>query len=193
MSITSIVYLLVFAGGLILAFRNPIFGLSVYLWAFYNNPQTRWWSDQVPDLRWSLIAAIVTLVAFAVHSVGGAGGPARTTASSSELGGSPKQQRLSFGFWCLALFACWAWIQSSWALDPQTHLEGCILFTKYVVLFFIVDRLITTERHLELFAWAHVGGCFHWGWIAYTRHSVGRFEMELGPGISDANALGFIS
>lgn len=69
MSVTAVVFLVVYAGGLILAFRWPILGLCTYIWAFYNHPPAQYWADEVPELRWSLIAAVVTLVAYTFHSV----------------------------------------------------------------------------------------------------------------------------
>jgi O-antigen ligase len=83
------------------------------------------------------------------------------------------------------------WTQSLWAIDGRLHLEGCVLFTKYLVLAFILERLLRTEKALDLFAWAHVGGCFLWGWLAYTMGGGGRVEMDLGPGVGDSNTLGF--
>ncbi len=68
MSITALGFLGVYAIGLVLAFvRHPRYGLFAYLWVFYNHPPSRWWGEQLPDVRWSLIAAIVTMLAIAVH------------------------------------------------------------------------------------------------------------------------------
>lgn len=98
---------------------------------------------------------------------------------------------VSWGFGLLCLFTAWMWLQSLWAIDPDLHFEGCILFTKYVILFFVVERLVATEASLELFSWAHVGGCFWWGWQAYRYNGTGRLELEFGPGVADSNTLGF--
>jgi hypothetical protein len=69
MSITTLVFLVVYLAGLALAFSRPITGLCAYLWAFYNNPPSAWWGSELPTIRWSLIAAVVTLVAYGWHSV----------------------------------------------------------------------------------------------------------------------------
>src|SRR5262245_28767941 len=62
--LTAIAFAGVFALALVLAFvRHPIFGLGAYLLAFFNHPPDRWWGQSLPDLRWSLLAAAVTLVA----------------------------------------------------------------------------------------------------------------------------------
>jgi hypothetical protein len=75
MSVSALVFLLVYFTGLVLAFWMPMAGLCAYLWAFYNHPGTRWWGADLPDLRWSLIAAAVTLVAYVMHSLNSRGTP----------------------------------------------------------------------------------------------------------------------
>jgi len=90
----------------------------------------------------------------------------------------------------LILFTAWMWVSSLWALDMDLHLEGCVLFTKYVVLVFLIERLVATESALTLFAWAHVGGCFLWAWLGYTSGMGGRLELNVGPGVADSNTLG---
>ena len=185
MSITALVFLVVYFGGLALAFKNPIWGLGAYMWAFYNHPPSRWWAGEVPNIRWSLIAAIVTAVAFVVHS-------AMSVKPRADDGGAGSDRTpLNAGLVLLVMLTAWMWIQSAWAVDPEAHFEGCMLFTKYVMLFFIIERLIRTEQYLEMLAWAHVGGCFIWGWIAYTSDVNGRAELDLGPGVGDSNTLGF--
>jgi hypothetical protein len=71
MSITALVFVGLYVAGLVAAFRNPMFGLCAYLWAFYNHPPSRWWGSELPDLRWSLIAAAVTLAAYVIHTLAG--------------------------------------------------------------------------------------------------------------------------
>ena len=63
MSLTGIGFLAVYGLGLLLSFKHPLFGLFSYMWAFYNDPVARWWGEGLPDLRWSLVSAVVTTVA----------------------------------------------------------------------------------------------------------------------------------
>jgi hypothetical protein len=68
MSLTAIGFVLVFVAAIGLSLiRHPIYGLFAYMWAFYNNPVSRWWGQDLPDLRWSLSAAIVTLVSVGLY------------------------------------------------------------------------------------------------------------------------------
>ena len=71
MSATAIGFIGVFALGLLLAFVvNPKYGLYAYLWVFYNNPPSRWWGAALPNVRWSLIAAVVTMIAIVAKGPG---------------------------------------------------------------------------------------------------------------------------
>ena len=46
MAVTGILFLLLYLGGLVMAFvRHPRFGLYAYLLAFYGYPPGRWWGD----------------------------------------------------------------------------------------------------------------------------------------------------
>lgn len=95
------------------------------------------------------------------------------------------------GVQSLMAFCAWMWLQYAWAVRPDYHLEGCILFTKYVVLCFILYKLLADLRAFEMFAWAHVFGCFLWGWVASGLDVGGRLELNFGPGVDDSNVVGF--
>src|SRR5689334_13270666 len=68
LGLTGAVFLLVFAAGCGLALaRHPIYGLMTYVAVFYLHPPARWWGQALPDLRWSLTASLITLIAVLVH------------------------------------------------------------------------------------------------------------------------------
>lgn len=176
MSTTALGFLGIYALGLFLAFfRHPIFGLGTYLWAFYMHPPTRWWGESLPDLRWSLMAALVTLIA--------------TARMQSSVRSS---WHANWGARLLIMYTAWMWLQNVWAINSPIspdHLEGCILYTKYVVLFYLIYRIVSDATTFELFAWGHIIGCFIFGWIAYGMPLSGRLENVGGPGMDDANIL----
>lgn len=173
MYLTSFVFLLGFAGGLLAALvRHPIFGLLTYVAVFYLHPPSRWWGAAMPDLRWSLTAAAVTLAAVLMR----------------------KDQRASLPLFRhkvmvgLVLCVLWLALQTAWALDVELHLELVGLFAKYLLLIFLIYRCVDSERHLRWFVWMHILGCFYLGWIAYSEYEGGRFEDFGGPGIGEANS-----
>lgn len=173
-NLSALGFLGIYAFGLFLAFfRHPVFGLCAYLWAFYLHPPSRWWGESLPDLRWSLTAALVTLVA-----------TVRMPAPMGPLWSANWGARL------LIAYAIWMWLQTPWAINSSLHLEGCVLFTKYVILFYIIYRIVSDEKTFEIFSWGHIVGCFIFGWIAYGMTVSGRLDSVGGPGLDDANLLG---
>lgn len=179
MALTGILFLLAFCACIALTFlRGPRIGLYTYLALFYLHPPSRWWAAFLPDLRWSLIAAVATLVA-TLRLPPRKDVPAWTSNAPARL---------------LILFALWLWIQNAWALAPDDQLEVSILFTKYLVLFYLIYRLLETPAQVGNFLFAHVLGCGFLGWLALLAPEYGRLEGVGGPGIDEANALGmFVS
>ena len=121
MSLTLLAFVGFYVGLLVLALgRNPIFGLYAYLLAYYGHPPGSWWGDPLSDVRWSLIAAIVTLM-----------GTLRVKKDESQsdwYADTPTK--------LLIAFSIWLWIQHLWALDLHEQTVLAVLYTKYVVLFF---------------------------------------------------------
>ena len=175
MPLSALGFLTIYLLGLFLAiFRYPTIGLYTYLWAFYLHPESRWWGDSLPEVRWSLVAALVTFIA--------------TVQTKSSSLHSP--WFVSWGARFLVLYVAWMWLQGIWALDNSLHFEGCILFTKYIVLFYLIYQNIDDKSDFMLFSVAHVAGCLMLGWMVYNIEVHGRFEGLGGPGIGDANTFG---
>ncbi len=181
MSFSAIAFLVVYAIGLLLAFvRHPSFGLLSYMWTFYNLPPSRWWGSELPNVRWSLVAAGVTAIALMLHAAAG------------RRDGEERPAWIrSWGSRLLLLFVAWMWLQTAWAVAPDRHIEGALLYTKYAVLSYVLYSLLTDALMVERFGWAHVLGCFLWGWTGYASNVWGRWELVLGPGVDDSNVLGF--
>lgn len=174
MSISGAVFLVVFFAGIALTLlRKPVYGLYTYVAVFYLHPPSRWWGETLPDLRWSLLAALVTLVAsWRLPLVPGRLLWLKTTPAIA-----------------LLLFVIWFWIQNIWALAPIDHLEASWLFTKYVLLYYLIYRLIISPEDVAKFLMVHVAGCAYLGWLAFNTNVSGRLEGVGGPGIDEANAF----
>lgn len=174
MSLTSVAFILAFTSGMALAlFRNPLYGLYSYVALFYLHPPSRWWGEMLPDLRWALLAAIITM--FASFRL-----PADRT-RAPWLSTTPAR--------LLIAYTVWLGIQNGWAMDHEQHLEVTVLFAKYVLLFYLVYRLIDTEERIRDFLLVHILGCFYFGYLAFSMEVSGRLEGVGGPGIDEANAL----
>ena len=174
MSLTLLAFVGFYVGLLVLALgRNPIFGLYAYLLAYYGHPPGSWWGDPLSDVRWSLIAAIVTLM-----------GTLRVKKDESQsdwYADTPTK--------LLIAFSIWLWIQHLWALDLHEQTVLAVLYTKYVVLFFLMFRILTDIHKLQVFLFAHVVGGAYFGWRAMGADVAGRVEGVGGPALQDANAF----
>jgi hypothetical protein len=157
--------------------RHPIYGLYFYLAVTYVFPPARWWGPLLGnDVRWSLMAAIVTVLAVLLHF-----GKLR-----------PKP------FWLtnvpalvLVLYAAWMWIQYPWAVDTELHVRGATQFAKCVIAFWFVYRIVDTPDRLRDLLMAHMLGCALLGIFGLTVGRTGdRLDGVGGPGIDDANTLG---
>lgn len=176
MSLTAAFFLLAYFSGLLLAiFRHPRFGLYTYLFAIYMHPVERWWRDQVPGLRWSFIAALVTLGVLIANGGNGA--------AMSQWAKTPVARYLIF---TTALLT----IQLTWSVTGGYQMEGLVLVAKYSILSFLIFRLVDSEAELRNFALIHVLGCFYLGWVAASMTISGRFEGVGAPGVDGANQFG---
>lgn len=173
MSLTSLAFLAAFFSGCIAALvRHPVYGLVTYVLMLYLHPPSRWWGEALPDLRWSLTAAAVTLVGVLMK---------RNSRPTLPIMRHPVMVGL-------LAFVAWIALQSIWALDRPMHMELLTIYVKYAVLLALIVKCLDSEEHLRLFVWAHVLGCFYLGWIVYTSYEGGRFEGFGGPDINEANA-----
>ena len=174
MSLTGLAFLICFVVGLGLAlFRHPRYGLYTYLAVFYLDPHSRWWGAMLPPIRWSLIVGVVMLIATLRMP------PRRGVVAWYET--TPAR--------LLMVFSIWLWLQNFWALSPADHLQASILFTKYIVLFAVIYRMMETPADVKECMFVHVAGCAYLGWLAYRAPGGGRLEGVGGPGIDEANAL----
>lgn len=175
--LTAFAFLAGFIGLLALALaRHPVFGLWAYLATFYVHPPSRWWSHYLPDLRWALLAAAVTLVAVLVHR-------SKLRERPAWLGNLPAV--------ILLAYCVWFWIQNLWALDGKAHFDASVQYTKYLIVFYLVYRLLDTPQRLREFLLVHVAGCAYLGLLAHLSQNFvgGRLNGVGGPGIDDANTL----
>lgn len=174
MSLTGLAFLIAFVAVMGLAlFRHPLFGLYGYVALFYLHPPSRWWGEMLPDIRWSLLAAGITLIASLRFP--------SDRARRSWISTTPARVLIAYTIWMA--------IQTAWALDREQHLEAIVLFSKYVVLFYLVHRLIDTEDKVRDFLMVHVAGAFYFGYLAYSMEVSGRLEGVGGPGVDESNAL----
>jgi len=173
--LSAIAFLSFFITASVLAFvRGPIFGLVAYIGVFYIHPPARWWGQGILlNVRWSLIAAGVTLLAIWLRR------------EKQEGRTSFFRQKFVVGF---LLFIAWALVQSFWALDIVSHRELISYYLKFLIAMYLIYSCVDSVRNLRIFLYTHVAGCLYLGYVAFTTAAGGRFEGFGSPGISEANA-----
>ncbi|MFK5893266.1 MAG: O-antigen ligase family protein [Pseudomonadota bacterium] len=171
MSITALIYLLLYVGGLAAALlKRPIYGLYVYSLSFYAYAPGRWWGSSLPDIRWAYIAALVTLVSIIIK----------------------KQEKIYFSFFenkLFIVFFLYVLLQTILIDSNNHHMIYVILLMKFVMLIFIIQNVIENEKDLINYILSNLIGCAYLGYLGYTMHTSGRLEAVGTPGLDSANQL----
>lgn len=158
--VTALLYLLIYTGGLIKALAGkPIWGLYVYFFSFYFHAPTMWWGASLPNLRWSLISAVITLIAILIY---------------------PPKRGFRFFYYRENIFitglALLVIVQLSWVAVPNLHMEYVILIVKFIILIFLIQNLLLTSSDIRGFIWANLFGCAYLAYYGMSMHTGGRIE-----------------
>lgn len=175
--ISALAFLLFSLACAIMAFtHHPIFGLYFYMATTYVHPPSRWWSDMLPDMRWALLSALITIVAVAYHR--------------GRLRDDRPVWYANVPAVVLVLYATVMTLQTPFALAPEMHQQGLVLFWKYIVAFWFFYRIADTVKNVRNILFMHAAGCAMLGAMArFSKREAGRVEGVGGPGIDDANTL----
>ena len=170
---TPIFFLLFYFIGLGLTiFRHPIFGLYTYLFTFYMAPSEGWWRNEIPDLRYLFIAAVIAAAA---------------CLSLPNDANRAKWHQTGVGR-LLILFVIYNWAQILWAVNRDLQIEGAVLFSKHLVSFYLFYKLSSTLKSITNIAFAHVVGC---SWFGYQALGAGGGRLEtIGGAVAGSNELG---
>lgn len=171
MSLTAIVFLIAYFGCLLRAFTaDPKWGLYAYLLAFYAHPVGRWWGQSLPDLRWSFLAALVTLIAVFFSKK-----------KENWLGSNVSKYYLFFLIYLIA--------QYLWVLSSGLHTVFVLLVVKYFILILLLQQCIKSKKDVVGFIICNAFGALYFGYLGYS-YGGGRLEGVGGPGVESANGLG---
>ena len=123
------IWLTAYTGGAVFAFVNPAYGLYTYFLVYYAHPPLRWWGNELPELRWSFIIAIVTLVAFVIRRDDL---PQRTARSH------PQSK------WLVLLMVNVVFVDQFFAVWPEKSWEQLMDLIKFAALYFIIVAVVRT-------------------------------------------------
>lgn len=164
MSKFALLFLTVFFGGVVATFLySATASFMLYQIVYMLNPDVRWWSADIPGLRYSLITVGLMMVALAINY--------RTLSPISPWSRQPLSK------W-LVLFLGMHYLVFLFAVDFPTHKHFTVEFTKSVVILAIAYKLIHSERALNAVLWVYIIGATYVGYVAWGvgRGSTGRVE-----------------
>lgn len=172
MAVTTIVYVLIYLIGIAFTLSGrKIVGVYLYFFTLYFHAPSQWWGQGLPDIRWSLIAAVITALALFAKPPDGGLVFWRYTPN-----------RLLCGLFVLVV-AQLAWIQR-----PDIQMEYVILLGKFLLLIFLIQNIVKSRDDVRSVIIVNVIGS---AWLAYygiSQSPTGRLE-SFGDGW-DSNLAG---
>jgi len=171
MSITALGFLFVFIVGALITIKKPFIGLLLYFFVFYMHPPGKYWGAYLPEIRWTLIVAVITLISTVIHE--------------KELNRwlKPIETKLLLAFFTFVS------LQLLWVDVPEWHIIYATLLFKLIILYFLMITLISSEKRLIAVIIVNAVGAAYIGFNAIQTHGGGRFEAAGLPSISDGNLL----
>ena len=174
MSLTAIVWVVVFcvfAAGALVA---PVYGLFGYLLEYYQRPALVWWGRDLPDMRWNFVIALVAIASYLVHQ-----------------NSLPQRRRVVLIPLALMLLqAVNTSVVTIWAVAPELSWRWSIAYWKLVVIFFLFSNVIRNQRVLNLLILFQIIGTAYWGFDALdARRSASRLEGVGSGDTQNSNTL----
>ncbi len=173
MSLTALLFVLLYFGGLIATFIHPVFGILIYIFEWHNSPNYVWWGRELPDLRWSLLISVATLVSAILRY--------------NKL---KKLPQFSFGPGILLIvFSIWMFIVSNgWAVWPEESHRKSIEFIKFVIFYFLIIFVVRERKHFDWIMWMMIACVANFGRMAWEGGSH-RFVGFKAPNATNSNTI----
>ena len=170
MPVRAIIWIVAYVVGAILAFVHPISGLFAYFLDYYAHPPLRWWGKALPDIRWSLLISVVTLVAFFIN---------RYKLPELNIKNHPQTK------WLIPFVLNALIVTSITAVSPEQSWKNALELTKLAALYFLIIQTVRTKEHFRYIILIQIVGVFLWGLDAFDhpKRSAGRL---IGIGGSDS-------
>lgn len=173
MSLTALLFLVIFIVGIVATFYNPVFGILLYIFEWHNHPPYMWWGSSLPDLRYPFLIAIITLISFIINR------NKLRPLKKVHYGPLP---------W-LVILVIWMYMVSyGWALNSEESLVQTWEFLKFVLLYFMIFMIIREKKHYDWFILTLIFSVANFGRIAYEEGS-NRNLGVIAPNATEENAI----
>jgi putative inorganic carbon (hco3(-)) transporter len=177
MSVTAIVWLLLYCAAAVATFSNPVFGSLGYLLEYYMRPELKWWGDQLPDLRWNLIISLALGLSFVLR---------RTSLRQMVAVPNPVLR------WLLGLAAVMVLVSPTVAVDSSLSWEWSTQWVKMAIIFpLLVVGVLRTPSGFDWFISANMLGAGWWGyqaWMDPKREASRLINIGSGDSLDDNSA-----
>jgi hypothetical protein len=134
----------------------------LYQVLYYLNPVNRWWSAELPDLRYSFVAGGAIFLSYIIR---------REKYSENRVFDIHTVK------WMLAIMVMMG-IVSTYAADPTKHNAMLSLFIKRVIFVIIAYKVIDSPKKFEYMIFAFLIGSFYVGWVGHEAGRTFQFRLE---------------
>lgn len=173
MSVTTLLFLALFITGVILTLRDPYWGIALYIFEWHNHPPYMWWGSALPDLRWSMTVAVITLVSLIINQK-----------KLKPLRGST----YNIIWWLVAMTLWMYFISMFFAISPRDSFKRAENFFKLTVQITLMMYLVRDISHHKTVIYTLVASVANFGRVAWQRGS-NRYLGVIAPNSTEENAI----
>jgi len=173
----TLLFVGVYISGFVLTFAtNGVYSFILYETVYFFSPLDRWWSYNIPSLRYSLLTVILMFAAVVIKTL--------KQQSQNKLLAAPQFK------WVYSLLALYL-IASLYAVLPQDHQVAAINYLKLIVIISVAYKLIDEAKHLDYAIWGYIFGSWYISFLTWqTGRNVGDRVEGIGTVDSpDANGI----
>ncbi|MFT4849775.1 MAG: hypothetical protein ACI83B_002323 [Sediminicola sp.] len=155
----------------ILALRtSAIYAFVLYQFVYFLSPGTRWWSYQIPDLRYALLTSLFIIFMFFITK--------KEEKNPTPLLSSPHLK------WMYALGAIYG-LTYFYAEIPSFHSVAFIDMFKSIVVISFVFKLCSKPQHVDLMIKGYVAGATY---LSFYTYQIGRNAGDRVEGVGTVDA-----
>lgn len=175
MSITALLWALLYVGSIVLALHNPLFASLGYLLEYYMRPELKWWGDDLPALRYNLIVSVALGLTFLLRR-----------SALREMVPIPNRTLP----WLYAMTGIMLFVTATVAVDTAVSWHWMVQWSKIAMIFpLLVIGVVRDRKAFNLFLIVHMLGAFWWGWESWLDPSreAGRLKSVGSADSADDN------
>lgn len=179
MSATAGAWLVIAAALLILSLRRPVYAVAFYMLTFFAAPHLWWWGNDLPGVRYALIAGLALLGAVVFHL--------------SQSPGDRGHRWTLVHSVAIAMVVNVTIVHFLIGSTPSVSIKNYVEFLKYILLFFLMWRAIQNRDDLRLVIMSIALGAAYIGYEVTINErgdfNGSRLEGVGAPGADSSNSL----